>query len=144
MSTKTHSSWLPSTNPQTQGGNNAALYLCWWVTVWVCLIFGWFCRVFMCEFVYFWLILWCPCYGGDGWQWWVVVVGLFAMVGLCVVGDAGLHWLAAKIMDWRERVRGRERMWEKRKKKYIYIYIYIESYHNYAYMHGYCSTFWYI
>ena len=39
----------------------------------------------------FWLILLCLCV--------VVVVGLFAMVGLCVVGDAGLHWLVTKIMD---------------------------------------------
>ena len=85
----------------------------WSVRVWVCLIFGWFC---------------CVCV--------VVVVGLFAMVGLCVVGDAGLHWLVTKIMGWRERVRERERMWGEKK--------YIESYSNHIYMHGYCSTFGYI
>ena len=55
----------------------------------------------------FWLILLCLCCGGG------------AMVGLCVVGDARLHWLVTKIIGWRERVRERERMWGE--KKYIKI-----------------------
>ena len=30
--------------------------------------------------------------GGVGWQCWVVMVGLFVVVGLCVVGSVELQW----------------------------------------------------
>ena len=117
---KHRSNW-PKHQPTATSSQKCSLCLCWCVRVWVYLI--------LVDFVV------CSCCGGGGRRCWVAMVGLFVVVGLCVVGSAELRWsvcllvcVSLAVLSYQlqrlwveERVRGRERMWRVRKKiKIIY------------------------
>ena len=68
---------IPSKHqPTATSSQKSSLCLCWFVPVWMCLIFGWFGGVSMVDFVVCsWLILWC----------WVCVDGVSMLILQCWV-----------------------------------------------------------